>query len=233
MPNLSTLPPPVARYLEHVLRDGQPMIRRLRLKQSGQLRTRVESSRWLPFGAEQVIDPVSVGYVWDARVSILPLVHVRVRDSYAAGRASSQVRLLSVIPMASEGGRYELNSGALHRYLAEAAWYPTALLPSSALQWRPVNSSSALATLTDAGASVSLEFRFNEAHEITSVYTSGRWEKVTGGYRQTPWEGRFHSYRERQNMVVPSGGEVGWYHDGTWQKVWTGEIVGSEYEFVQ
>ena len=186
----------------------------------------------MPFGARQVIDPVSVGYVWDARVSILPWVHVRVRDAYAAGRASSQVRLLSVIPMASEGARYELNSGALHRNLVEAAWYPTALLPSSVLRWTPINSSTALATLTDADVTVSLEFRFNESHEIASVYTPGRWQKFTGGYRQTPWEGRFYSYRKRQNMLVPSGGEVGWYHAGQWQKVWSGEIVRSEYEFV-
>lgn len=135
--------------------------------------------------------------------------------------------------MASESARHELNSGALHRYLAEAAWYPTALLPSSALQWSPINSSKALATLTDTGVTVSLEFRFNEAHEITSVYTPGRWEKFIGGYRQTPWEGRFHSYRQKEGMLVPSGGEVGWYHGGTWQQVWIGGIVGSEYEFVQ
>ncbi len=97
----------------------------------------------------------------------------------------------------------------------------------------PINSSTALVTLTDASVTVSLEFRFNEDHEITSVYTPARWEKFIGGYRQTPWEGRFHTYRQKQGTLVPSGGEVGWYHGGTWQKVWTGEIVGSEYEFLQ
>ena len=226
------LPAPVARYLKHVLRGGQPLIRRLRMKQTGRLRISAQSSQWLRFRAEQVTDPVSVSFEWDARVSIMPLVHVHVRDAYANGRASSRVRLLSVIPMAGESGRPELNSGALHRYLAEAVWYPTALLPSTALQWSPIDDTRALATLSDAGTTVSLEFRFNDALEVTSVYTPGRWEKVARGYRQTPWEGFFHDYRQKANMLVPSGGEVGWYKDGQWQQVWAGGIVGAEYEFV-
>jgi hypothetical protein len=61
----------------------------------------------------------------------------------------------------------------------------------------------------------------------------GRWEKFSGSYRQTPWEGRFHSYGRKAGMLVPSGGEVGWYDAGSWQKVWTGSILESSYELMQ
>jgi hypothetical protein len=45
---LATVPPPVKRYLERVLREGQPLIRVARLEQVGQLRTEGSSPRrWL------------------------------------------------------------------------------------------------------------------------------------------------------------------------------------------
>lgn len=113
-----------------------------------------------------------------------------------SGSGSGHVSLVSAIPLASDSGSMELNSGALHRYLAESVWYPTALLPSKALHWSHTDGNRALATLSDAGQTVSLEFRFNEAGEVSGVYSPGRWQKVKGNFRQTPWEGRFRSYRE-------------------------------------
>ena len=233
MPDLSRLPAPVARYLRHVLPQDQPLIRRLYQRQRGELRASAQSRRWLGFQAEQVTSPVSVSYAWDARVHLLPLVHLRVRDAYAGGRASSHVKLLSRITIGADSGRPELNSGALHRYLAEAAWYPTALLPTETLHWTAIDDNRAQATLSDGGQSVSLEFRFNAAGEISGVYTPGRWEKFGRGYRQTPWEGHFHSYERKANMLVPSRGEVGWYHAGSWQKVWSGGVLESSYELMQ
>ena len=78
-----------------------------------------------------------------------------------------RVSLFSAFTLSSSANIPELNSGALHRYLAEAVWYPTALLPQAGVQWSPIDEHSALATLTDNGETVSLEFRFNDAGEVT------------------------------------------------------------------
>jgi hypothetical protein len=130
---------------------------------------------------------------------------------------------------AADSGRPELNSGALHRYLAESVWYPTALLPGPALQWSPVSDTKALARLTDSGLTVSLEFWFNEPGEITGVYSPGRWGRFDGGYQQIPWEGHFRNYRERDGMLTPAEGEVGWCSMGQWQCVWKGRVVEADY----
>lgn len=233
MPDLSRLPPPVERYLRHVLPQDQPLIRRMFQRQRGKLRSSAQNKRWFGFQAEQVTNPMSVSYVWDARVHLLPLIHLSVRDAYAGGRGSSHVKLFSRITVGADSGRPELNSGALHRYLAEAAWYPTALLPTEALSWTALDDNRAQATLSDAGQGVSLEFRFNAAGEISGVYTPGRWEKLGRGYRQTPWEGRFHNYERKASMLVPTVAEVGWYHGGSWQKVWSGRVLESSYELTQ
>ncbi|MEO8090651.1 MAG: DUF6544 family protein [Gemmatimonadales bacterium] len=227
------LPAPVTRYLKQVLKDGQPLIRLARVKQTGKLRAGTRSMRWLQFEADQVVAPLTVGFIWDAKVTILGPLHLRVLDAYAGGRGFGRVSLLSAFTLAGDSGRKELNSGALHRYLAEAVWYPTALLPSGALRWSPVDGTKALATLSHAGQTVALEFWFNEAGQVSGVYSPGRWQKVAGGYRQTPWECHVSNYREQDGMQVPASAEVGWHAEGQWQKIWTGDVVDSSYDFAR
>ena len=125
-----------------------------------------------------------------------------------------------------------MDSGSLHRYLAEAVWYPTALLPSDKLRWSPVNDTTATATLTDGETTVALEFRFTESGEVARIYSPGRWGSFDGRFRQVAWEGHFSNYERRDGILVPSQGEVGWYSsDGEWQAVWKGEVTNVNYEF--
>ena len=231
--DLSDLPAPVARYFTRALQKKQPIIHLARFTQVGTLRTDVKSDRWLKFEASQIVAPPAIGFLWNARVAMAPLLHVRVRDALIAGHGSGQVSFLSAFTVAAAGSNLEMNSGALHRYLAEAVWYPTALLPSANLRWSAINDNTALATLTDNGITVSLEFRFNTAGEVTGIYTPARWGTFDGGYRQVPWEGRFRNYVNRGGILVPSEAEVGWYSEGEWRSVWRGTITESNYEFAR
>jgi hypothetical protein len=226
------LPAPVRRYLRLTLKEGQPHIRAARIRQRGELRTGVRGGRWLRFRADHVLTPLPPGFVWDARVAMAPLVHVRVRDAYLAGRGSTEVMLLSAVTAAATSGRFEMDSGALHRFLAEAVWCPTALLPSARLAWSPIDDDRALAALTDSGNTVSLEFRFNETGEVTGIYSPGRWGSFDDGFRQVPWEGHFRRYEERDGMRVPTEGEVGWHLSGRWEPVWKGRMLDVRYDFV-
>jgi hypothetical protein len=223
-PDLDTLPAPVARYLRRALGPHREL-RLVRLEQLGTLRTDVRSERWMSFEAEHLVAPRSTGFVWNARVRVAPLLHVRVRDSLVEGRGAGQVDLLSAFTVAEDAGTPEMNSGSLHRYLAEAVWYPTALLPSAKLRWSAMAANSALATLTDHGVSVSLEFRFSDTGEVAGIYTPARWGRFDGGYRQVPWEGHFGSYEEKMGLLVPTEGEVGWYVDNEWHAVWKGRVT--------
>jgi hypothetical protein len=224
---LDAAPAPVARYLRWALRiDGH--IQEVRINQTGTLRTDVRSGRWMPFEAEHVVVPPAVGFVWNARVTVAPLLHVRVRDALVEGRGSGQVSLLSAFTVSADAGTPEMNSGSLHRYLAEAVWYPTALLPSATLRWTEIDATRALATLADHDVSVSLEFRFAETGEVTGIYTPARWGKFPEGYRQVGWEGHFRDYRDRDGILVPTEGEVGWYVDNQWRAVWKGRISAFE-----
>jgi hypothetical protein len=229
--SFSDLPPPVARYFRHVLTDGQRVITSATLRQTGEVRTSTASDRWLPFTSTHLVSPPGKGFVWNAMVDLPFAAHLRVLDSYVAGVGAGRVSLLSAFVVASEAGVAELNSGALHRYLAEGVWFPTALLPQSGVEWTPIDERSALAKLTDGGTTVSLEFRFNEAGDVTGIYSTGRFGRFGGDYARVPWEGRFSDYRLEAGMLVPRYGEVGWYEGGALQWVWKGWLVEAQYEY--
>ena len=221
---LDNVPPPVARYLRFALQVPQ-QLQEVRIEQVGTLRTDVASHRWMPFEAEHIVVPPATGFVWNARVSVAPLLHVRVRDALIDGKGSGQVALLSAFSVSSDAATPEMDSGSLHRFLAEAVWYPTALLPGPNLTWTGIDASRAEATLTHHGVTVSLEFRFASTGEVTGIYTPARWGTFGRRYRQVAWEGHFRNYRERDGLFVPTEGDVGWYVDGQWRPVWKGTIT--------
>ncbi|WP_290648959.1 DUF6544 family protein [Aquisalimonas sp.] len=228
--SFTELPPSVARYFQHVLTDGQKLIKTAKIEQSGVLRTGITTESWSPFTASEIVVPPAIGFLWSAKIEMPLGTHVRVLDSYIGGVGLGRGSLLSAFAVASEGGEPKLNSGALHRYVAEGVWFPTALLPQSGVAWSAIKDHSALATLTDRSTSVSLEFRFNEVGEVTSIYSAGRFGQFDGGYKQVPWQGHFRDCHEEAGMRVPSYGKVGWYEDGVLQLVWKGDIIGTGYE---
>jgi hypothetical protein len=108
-----------------------------------------------------------------------------VTDRLMGSAGSGEVRLFG-IRLASDAGTPEMHAGALHRYLAEAVWFPGALWPSERLTWQPIDDARALAILTDASTSVSLEFRFDAAGDVASIFTPGRWGKHGRGSGSCP-----------------------------------------------
>ena len=221
---LDGLPPPVQRYLRLALRDGQPRPGTVHLQQSGRLRTGVESEQWLDFTAEETIAPDARAFVWDARLRLAPFVHASIRDAYVGGVADARVALQSAVTIAADRANHDLNSGDLYRLLAEAPWSPTLLLPREGLTWTAIDDHRAAATLTHGGESVTIEFRFNDAGEVASVFAAERPRSYGTTYVATPWEGRFSRYVTVDGVRVPAAGEVGWWVEGRWLPVWQGTV---------
>lgn len=227
------LPDPVARYFQHVLADKQAVIRFARFQQSGQLKAAPDARRWLRFTANQVVTPYPRAFLWQARIALLPGVQLQVRDAYLNAMGSSKVSLLSVITLGNDRNRPEVNSAALYRYLAEAVWYPTALLPAAGVLWQTIDDHRALAQLTDGSVSVAVEFRFNAVGEITSLYTENRYGNFNGQYAKYPWEGFFNQYKTYDGIKIPTKAAVGWHlPDGYWQ-FWQGNIDMAGFEYAQ
>lgn len=234
---LAGLPLPVRRYFTSVLRDGQPRICSARIRQSGTFRSRTggdPARGWSPFTASQSFSADPPGFLWDARIRIAPLVRVRVRDRYAGGHASMRATVAAVVPVVNAADDAGLRAGALQRYLAEAVWLPTALLPGQGVTWTALDGHRARATLTDAGTTVALEFEFGPGGEVLAVSTPARPRAVPGRkgeYLTAPWGGRYHDWEEHHGMRVPMGADVYWVLEGREEPYFRGRNVALEYRY--
>jgi hypothetical protein len=228
--DLNGLPGPVQRYLGTVLEEGQPYVETVRLQQKGEFRLGDRTAPWKPFTATQHFAVQPPGFVWEARIQMVPFIPVRVVDSYVSGEGALRAKVASTFTVADQGSSPELDAGELARYLAEAVWFPTALLPGQGVTWTPIDDRSAKATLKHGETTVSLVFHFNEHDEVERVYTEDRFREVEGDFEPTPWTGRFWNYQLRNGMLIPLDGEVAWNLPEGDLAYWRGNIQAIAYE---
>lgn len=226
--DVEDLPTPVRRYLQSAIPEGHPLVDTARIEQTGQLRTGDAPSAWYPFSATHHVTVAPPGFLWDATVRFAPLVTVSVRDSFRAGEGSAAVSLWGVVPLDGTGTSPELVEAELQRYLAEAVWYPTALLPREGVQWEPVDGRTAEATVECGGVSASLSFSF-DGDEVTRV-DGERYRRVDGGFERTPWTGHWDEYERRAGLRIPLSGAVVWGLPEGELRAWEGRVTGVEYD---
>jgi len=227
---LEGLPGPVARYFRAVLRNGQPIIRYAELSQRGRFLVPPGRSGWRRFYAMHHVAPTSVSFLWDASIRLLPGIAVLVRDSFIDGAGAMRADMMAVWPLIDVEGTPDMAAGALQRYLAEAAWVPTALLPSQGVRWSPIDEKSASASITVGATTVSLDFTFAADGTVSSVFTNARARAVGASFVLTPWQGRFSRYAEMHGMKIPLCVEVEWLLPEGPQPYWIGEITATLYE---
>ena len=224
---LACLPETVARYLRFALPDGHAVVQRARLRQSGHMRT-AGGKPWAPFTAVEHLSVRPVGFLWDASWQGVPLVPTRIRDSYLGGRGVTQV-LVGGLLRSGSAETPEVASASLVRYLAEAAWVPTALLPRTGVEWSQLPEGRARATLHDHDTAASIDVEFGDDGRIEHV-SAMRYRDVGGRTVLTPWSARFFSYDRIAGMMIPRDATVEWTIDGSSVEVWRGRIEAAEYE---
>lgn len=230
---LDSLPAPVQRYFRAALTPDQPLVAAVMMEQVGSFNMSERGAAWKPFTSRQRVVAQRPGFVWDARINMLPGFPVHVYGAYVAGEGILHAALSGLIPLADMRATPELAQGELMRFLAEAAWYPTALLPSQGVRWADVDDVSARATLADGETVVTLLFRFGEDGLIETVHAEARGRTVGGAFMPTPWQGRWWDYAERDGMRVPLQGEVAWLLPEGPQPYWRGQIERLRYEWAR
>lgn len=229
---LEDCPPPVRRYFERVLPDGQPAVVTVQIRQHGRFRAAAaDADAWSDFTAVQHVSTAPPGFVWDASIEMMRWVPVRVMDAYVEGRGRLRARIGDVLTIVDPPRSPALNEGELLRYLGEAPLYPTALLPAMGVRWTPVDDRSARATLTDGDTTVSLVFHFNDRDEVERVSGWRPFLRPDGASESRPWTGRWGDYARHGGLWVPTRGEVAWGPPGRERAYWTGRIERLDYEF--
>ena len=231
---LEELPAPVQRYFRAVLTDGQPIITAATIEMTGTINLSPTAEQWKPFASRQRVITRRPGFVWDAQVQMFPGVSAHVEDSYIAGEGRLIAKLLGLFTVAESHGDGEIARGEFMRWFAEAAWYPTALLPSQGVRWEAVDDDSARATIVDGPIALTLLFRFNAAGLIASVRAEARGTGVgdDGVMVMLPWDCRLSDYRPQGGMLIPMRGEAAWVRPEGRRAYFMGRIRTLHYEFL-
>lgn len=230
---IADLPSPVQRYFHAVLKDGQAQVAAVDIEHTGTFNMGEDAERWRPFTSSQRVVTRRPGFVWDARILMAPGLTVFVRDAYVAGRGVLAAKLLGFVTVMEQPSTPELAQGELMRFLAEAAWYPTALLPSQGVRWEPIDDVRASATLTDGANTARLVVEFDAQGLISSVSSEARYREVRGVQVATPWQGRFWDYQPHDGMLIPLEGEVAWLLPDGPKPYWRGRIRRIQYEYAR
>jgi len=230
---LEGLPAPVQRYFRTALTAGQPIVTAATIEHVGEFNMGEAQDNWKPFTSRQRIVTTRPGFVWNARIAFVPGLAVRVHDAYVAGAGRLHAAVEGLFTVADLQGTPDLAEGELMRFFAEAAWVPTALLPSQGVRWEAVDEHSARATLKDGAVSVTLTFGFAADGSMERVRAEARGRTVAGRVLPTPWEGRWSGVQVQGGMRVPMVGEVAWVTPEGRKTYWRGTITSVGYEFAR
>lgn len=230
---LDGLPPVVQRYFRTVLKDGQPMLAAVSVEHLGSFNLGETEANWKPFTSTQRVMIRRPGFDWDARIRVMPGLTVKVHDAYVGGAGILHASLAGLFSLADLRGSGPIAEGELMRFVAEAAWYPTALLPSQGVRWEAADGRSARATFSDGQLTLSLLFSFGDTGLIESIAVQARGRTVGDQVIATPWRARMWNYVERDGMLIPLEGEVAWLLPQGQLPYWRGRITRIDYEFAK
>jgi hypothetical protein len=223
------LPAPVAKYFRKAIPQGHPIVRAAIATQEAEF---FINGGWRPLSATQRFSASPPGFVWDARIEMAPLMPAFVRDSYVGGHAGMQASIYGVYTIVNQIDKAELSAGALQRFLGEAVWLPTALLPSAALTWTARDDRSAMVALEDGATSVAQLFEFGK-DDMPATITGDRFKENNGTYAMQPWQIHCDRTELRDGLRVPTHCEVAWVVNGVREPYWRGRITSIDYQYDQ
>ncbi|MFZ9760303.1 MAG: DUF6544 family protein [Candidatus Kapaibacteriota bacterium] len=227
--SIQSCPEPVRHYLRMAMGNSKQLIHFARIKQVGEFRTSPDGD-WSASRADGHYLATKPGFIWKARFGggIIPskIAWLELLD----GKGFGSVKFLGLFTLLNPSG-YEADTSLLTRYLMEAIWFPTALLPSSLLRWNPINAHSAEAVLHYGSLHVSAIFEFNEQHEVIRITTEDKYRDFRSSFEKATFTLHCSNYQTFDGMRIPASMEFVWNlpkGDFSYGKY---TLVHTDYEF--
>lgn len=200
---IKTLPPPVQRYFNLVLKEGQPYISFVRLRHDGRFKTDLKKD-WVAITGEQYFTTNPAGFIWKGQTGFFTAI-----DRYRNAKGSIAVSLFSLFKIVGGSGP-DYDQGELLRWLGESVWFPTNLLPSGQLSWLPVDANTAVLQFNQPHLSLVYTVTFSENGAITQLETKRYMNKK----KLETWIGRMSDYKKMNDVVIPAKIEAIWKLEG-------------------
>ena len=169
----SRLPMVVKQYLHRAMPAEGLRIQSVRIRQKGEIRVHDEAS-WKPFTAVQYVSMSPPQMLWAGNAEHWPMTNLKILTTYLGGGGEISAYFWGLFP-AFENHGAEMKAYLMVRWLGEAVWYPTALLPSDRISWEAVESkqaevSQARVRFTDGDMTVSGIFTFMKSSRAPLMF---------------------------------------------------------------
>ena len=193
-----SLPKPIQRYFTYALEDQQKKISYVRLKHKGVFRTNPKQD-WKQINGQEYFNIRKPGFLWFGKVPLFSAI-----DKYINGKGNLKVKLFSLIKIIDEKGD-KIDQSELLRFLGEAPWYPTALLPSKQVIWESIDTNSAKIIFTDHNMTVTGIFQVNSKGQIIRFQAKRYYQDAL-----QKWTGTYTDYRSVNGINIPFSVKVTW-----------------------
>lgn len=218
---LAGLDPPVRRYFEHALEHEAYGARGTRLEMRG----RIKVGAWLPFRAQWEGDGRSLD--WRASIGVGPVRALRVRDQFAAGNGSMDVRLFGRLRLAHSDGEDTARSAAARAAGEAALWAPQSLLPDRGAVWRAEADDHIVATWEVPPERPEIHIQLGESGVVRSSWFS-RWNGEGDERGYLPFGVDVEAERSFGQLTIASRITAGWsYGTPRYQPFFTAEIASA------
>lgn len=197
---IESLPEPVKKYFNLVLNEEQPFISCVRLRHDGYFRTK-PNGKWVEIKGEEYFTVGVPGFVWKGNTRLFCAL-----DMFISGKGKLLVYLLSTIRILKSEGE-ETDKGELLRWLAEAAIFPTALLPGDYISWEPIDQLSSLLILRYNNFHLECEVFFKDTGEIYKIQSE---RFYMNDQKLHKWIGYLSNYKRFNKILIPTTLEVSW-----------------------
>ena len=197
------LPAPVERYWAVAVGD-RPAVRTATVRHRGSFFLSPAANASAIEG-EQLFIVEPPGFLWSARIDVVPGVRVDARDLRLGDEGSMRVLIDDSFTVADTSGP-QLNQGSALRLLAEMPWYPTALFDERRVTWGAIDETHASVTLRLDSLEVSAVFEFGADGLPASVTAQSFDDQGV----LTRLGGVYCDYRRVSGLLVPFEVEVRW-----------------------
>jgi uncharacterized protein DUF6544 len=199
-------PDPVARYFAHALGDGAELARGTRIEMRG----RIKVGAWLPFRADWQGDGRALD--WRATVGVGPLKVLRVRDRFAAGNGSMDIRLFGRLELGHSEDEDTARSAAGRAAGEAALWAPACLLPERGVAWRAEGDDHIVAVVDVPPERPEIHIQLDEHGAVASCWFS-RWTNAEGnGPDYVPFGVDVEAEHSFGPLTIASRITAGWWY---------------------
>lgn len=204
--DIAPLPAAVQRYLRRAGVLNKPQVKNFRVRFTGRIRKNAQSE-WMPFTSEQynTLDKPCRFFFMNATMKHLPVAGFHC---YIDGKATMDIRLLSLIPVQYQDG-HEMDTAETVTFFNDMCCMAPATLIDPRIRWLDTAGNHVQAAFTAGGITINAWLHFNEQGDLINFISDDRYAAGDNGSMQRfPWSTPLSKYTSFDGYRIAAAAET-------------------------